>query len=118
MNDSLLSRLQSAAGPSRELDAEIALASGWTKQRDRFVGEHWQSPEGRNQIGPPFYTESIDAALTLMPEDVFWNVGFYGKGFRAEIWTSEVYAGESKATPAIALLIAIHRIPTHPKIYR
>jgi hypothetical protein len=104
---SLLSRLQSE-GPSRELDAEIALANGWMQERDSFVGDCWKSPQGRWQAAPPRYTDDIEAVRRdLLPKDVFWDVGFYAKGFRAEIWTSEVYAGESKATPAIALLIAI-----------
>lgn len=116
----LLSRISAAAGPSRELDAEIALAHGWKQERDTFIGDCWKSPQGRYQPGPPRYTESIDAALTLVPKGLFWLIG-YGKTrpdeplYGAQIlspsedWTepdSVISEGESNATPAIALVIA------------
>jgi hypothetical protein len=63
----LLSRLQSE-GPSRELDAEIALANGWTKPdwgvKSRQI--YWRAPDGSMFADAPRYTESIDAALTLV----------------------------------------------------
>jgi len=93
----LLSRLQAAAGPSRELDAEIALANGWKKSDPQG---YWCAPDGDIWATPPRYTESIDAALTLLPED-------FPREFRSlRINFDEWYVGEN---PALALLIAIER---------
>lgn len=62
---SLADRVQSE-GPSRELDAEIALALGWRLDRGM-----WWAPTA-DPIGccldlPPF-TASLDAAVTLLPK--------------------------------------------------
>jgi hypothetical protein len=58
----LIAKLEKAEGPSRELDALIALASGWTVHH----GDNWIGPHG--QIVVPAYTASLDAAMTLVPE--------------------------------------------------
>src|SRR5579872_4020269 len=63
MND-LISRLSAATGPSRELDAEIALANEWLRGN---AYDAWYDPQG-NITSLPRYTESIDAALTLVPK--------------------------------------------------
>ena len=52
MNSDLISRLEAATGPGRELDAEIAGTETATV--------HWHDDEET-----PRYTTSIDAALTL-----------------------------------------------------
>ena len=110
----LISRLSAATGPSRELDGEIALANGWTQERDRFVGDCWKSPRGRYQSGPPRFTESIDAALTLVPEGYGFMIRYHetadgkmraccsllgcnGVGDTWDVWGN---------TPAIAIAIA------------
>lgn len=82
--DDLLQRLQAASGPSRELDAEIAEHIG----DDRVVpltawrySDEWMRKDdvlgwvasGPNMLSTgdkfiPFYTSSIDAAMTLVPE--------------------------------------------------
>lgn len=66
----LLSRLSAATGPSRELDAEIALANGWiapsVQDKMSFYSDAsncWRGPVGQIEVEPPRYTESIDAAL-------------------------------------------------------
>jgi len=118
MNESLLSRLQSATGPSRELDAEIALANGWTYEK-RHSGRprggdahpYWRKPGVtdwymREANGPPRYTESIAATLTLAEVrrlTIDWVLG------TATIMTdSGTYTGSAK-TAENALLIAIER---------
>ena len=59
----LLAELEAATGPSRELDAKIARAVGW-RERDGMFGREWISPAGR-MAELPFFTESLDAAMTL-----------------------------------------------------
>lgn len=55
----LISRLEKAEGPSRELEAAIALATGWSV----YVGDNWIGPHG--EIAVPNYTGSLDAAIRL-----------------------------------------------------
>lgn len=57
----LIKRLKTLTGPDREVDAEIAKAIGWVK----YIT--WTSPNGRIYTDCPNFTNSIDAALTLMP---------------------------------------------------
>jgi hypothetical protein len=114
---SLLSRLQSATGPSRELDAEIALANGWTFQKLKPANgrggdnqAYWRKPGvtewyRREKEGPSRYTESIDAALTLVPKGWDWGVGRCADGYSARADKGEGISD----TPALALLIAIER---------
>ena len=116
MND-IISRLEAATGPSRELDAEIALANGWTRVR---VGSEpcWREPRphggGEFHPQPPRYTESFDAAHSLLGERPavlkFKNANgkaearigaLPGEGFMIK--------GGEHSTPAISLVIAILR---------
>lgn len=86
----LISRLEAATGPDRELDARIVLALNirpdWAKtdpaeliaMREPLVApDTWTVSVG--YCGPSLvflpYTASIDAALTLVPEGWFWRVG-------------------------------------------
>jgi hypothetical protein len=59
--DELIARIEAASGASRELDWEIHL-------RDGLDGVGYYG-------GHPFYTSSVDAALTLIP--VHWNWSLY-----------------------------------------
>lgn len=69
MTESLISRLEALTEPSREIDAEIALAFGWAHICDQ-AGFWWEAPGNSEDchIAPPRFTDSIDAALTLVPE--------------------------------------------------
>src|SRR5712664_179299 len=108
---SLLSRLQSATGPSRELDAEIALANGWRQ----LTHDLWRKGDNVAEE-PPRYTESIDAALTLLPS---WanchGYDFGPNGADAYVSLNHVaeghklFEGSHASSTAIALLIAIER---------
>jgi hypothetical protein len=134
----LIARLQAAEGPDRGLDAEIAAAiqrvPEWPKythlpgctfdfvpdERDAgWVSVYVTSPDGR-QRNPehcrpvPAYTASIDAALSLVPDGLPWEVGAFGDRatkFAATVFNAdhtcppERYQIEAP-TPALALCIA------------
>jgi hypothetical protein len=125
----LLSRLQSATGPSRELDAEIFKRSGKINEQHC---RHWCRMDGRTDLTredyiaawAPTFTESIDATLTLMPKDLAWVIAAYKNHaplippYSAGLFTltGELKSeGESDAIPAIALLIAIERAKENTK---
>jgi hypothetical protein len=79
----LITKLEAATEGSRELSDEVLLACGWVREGTRDprldcwrdpqgnVYDHWNDPHGRaTQVVPrPSPTESIDAALTLVPDD-------------------------------------------------
>jgi len=125
VSETLLSRLQSATGPSRELDRAIAESLGYQVEVIRVPDDHpifkpgggleFMVKDGQRTAIPP-WTESIDAALTLMPEGFYWDVSSNPNGFLAEVWATTVFDGHSKATPAIALLIAIERAQEDRKL--
>jgi hypothetical protein len=104
----LAERCEQAAGPDRELDAEIALAIGYTREkkgRERIAW--WRNPKGQ-QIGydgwhnfPPSFTASLDAAVTLVPEGCGWMV--MNNAAKVGRWPSR------GATPALALCAAALR---------
>lgn len=60
----LIEKLEAATEGSRELDAEIALTQGWTKNKI-----WWITPHGEQvNYDPPCWSTSLDAALLLIPE--------------------------------------------------
>ena len=70
----LIARLEAATERSRELDAEIwAHLNGFTGAiKGRWVGGRWSWSVGSVGVWDdelPHYTTSIDAALTLVPEN-------------------------------------------------
>lgn len=74
----LLAALEAATGPSRELDAEIALAAGWENHVPYGSSPHgwWQEPGSEQWVmTPSTFTSSLDAALTLVPEG--WDAIIY-----------------------------------------
>ena len=87
----LAAKCEAATGPDTGLNFEIWEAVG----------------------GTPFhldYTESIDAALTLVPEGCAWHVGCeIDFTPTARVWGHDVHADEFGATPVIALCIAALR---------
>lgn len=112
--DKLILALQRAEGPSRALDEEIALACGWTRKPDHSCSWLWMRPDGqgwyRDSDTPPWFTSSIDAALTLVPEGFWWEVTSpFGevRRARASIYTKSNCVGYARhKTPAIAICIA------------
>jgi len=63
----LIEALGAAPGPSRKLDDQIALAAGWTRPADTHVSYAWLRPDGLRESSSLYFTESVDAALTLVP---------------------------------------------------
>src|SRR6476469_6834139 len=110
----LTERLERATGPDRELDALIEQAA--YPGGSVFIGDllRYRRPyQARGFPRVPFYTSSIDAALTLVPEDAEWScvVGHQVGEPVARIWhadqdEADMGAANTGATPAIALCIA------------
>jgi hypothetical protein len=90
----LIGRLEATRGPDRQLDADIEMAAAY-------------DPKKTGWAAPPF-TGSLDAALTLIPDE--WenrSVGMYPGWSEAILGlpgTREAY-GRAK-TPALAVCIA------------
>jgi hypothetical protein len=114
----LIHRLKAATGPSRELDAEIAKAAGFEIEIINVPDGHplFKSGSGlefmvkddrRTSILP--YTESIDAALTLLTWKTSWNIGSYLDQYVASVGDFT----EPGANPAIAIVIAILKEQEH-----
>lgn len=124
MTATLISRLEEAKGPDRELDAEIALAvlSGEIEWRQaQYTGESYpvRKYESRDHVlgfgrdPVESYTASVDAALTLVPsgwsvlfawngETSICNIHLKPLGNPSGLWPD---AGKS-TNPAIAICIA------------
>ena len=79
--EALMNRVLEGTGPDREIDGQLALLKGYTYEKRK--GEKfpwWRRPDGfrisiwGDQNKPPPYTASLDAALTLLPDDRDWHV--------------------------------------------
>lgn len=117
---SLLTTLQQATGPSRELDARIhAWVNGWAFEQwlgetryAMFAGS--ESPGG--WITVPAYTSNLQDALELVPEgaddeSVEWEIISNGCKFSAEItiirtWEEPSFFNCGRPNPALALASA------------
>lgn len=67
----LIDRLGTAGEPSREIDAEIARAVGWTTRphHDKsWYPDVWINPKTGWEEYLPKFTRSFDEAITLLPE--------------------------------------------------
>lgn len=113
----LIAALEAADGPSRELDAQIALAHGWDVVPIREKGGHtwdrWYRPYmgKRYPVRLPNYTSSIDAALTLVPEGYGLVIDVAGEYASASIYElrstrAGPFVKPARRTPALALCIA------------
>lgn len=105
--EELIARLEKE-GPSSELDREIArsfetyptIRFTESVPFERLQGMYWvigkeDTPDGpiekKWSRNPPLYTRSIDAALTLVPDEHTWNAGI----------TDEHYGGPLIATAQV-----------------
>lgn len=96
----LIERLEAATEGSRELDEEIAQAI-FPKLKRRHAS--WYIDDVRTNIEP--FSTSLDAALTLVPEGLMWDVESRGAAFVGDPkMPSRMF--EMAATPALALCIA------------
>lgn len=76
--------------PSRDLDAGIAKATGWSSvSLLDFYGSRDPSPASR-LVEIPRYTASLDAAVTPEGDDVFWRSGHDGEGPDPSLFKAEV----------------------------
>lgn len=105
----LAERVEALTGPDREVDQAIhALVSLDRKHPYLAVPQiDDKHPSGR-PYATPAYTESLDAALTLLPEGWDWSYNIvWGT---AIIWCAGVeHKAVSSATPALALAAACLR---------
>ena len=120
MREELISALEKATGPDRDLDGEIAAAvwgahTEWEQANytmDIYLVVHWAPPHPYAGMKEPCpaYTASIDAALTLVPDGARWCVGRYvvPDGEEASEYAARVDGPRfyDAASPAIALCIA------------
>lgn len=97
----VIAELKKAAGPSGVLDLKIghiAWESGWPGIND------WANP--------PLYSDSLDAALTLVPEGCWWRAQNIPSEPRASaiIGSEECHEEVDEApSPALALCLAACR---------
>ena len=83
MND-LIERIEAASGPDRELDHEIYEYLGSPVVRMVSATTH-----GTDLVNwAPFYTASVDAALTLVPEG--WRIGKLEQDWRSGGWIAQL----------------------------
>jgi hypothetical protein len=103
-------RVEAAAGPSRELDCDIALRVGATTLADGYTPKQVFGKAFSTYTGPA-YTASLDAAATLVPEGYAFSLysdgcaGVAPIGHPDDFPTADCHA----ATPALALTAACLR---------
>lgn len=132
----LIARVEAASGPDRELDlaiyrelhpmSDIDRITAHRRGLDAREGYTWdilggavvferRDADGRCPFNGgytlPFYTASIDAALTLLPKGMDWSCGFSNHvPHNAQVWPKSrngFYEGEVDSTRVLALLSAI-----------
>jgi len=102
----LISRLEQAEAGSRELSCTLAKEIGWKPQAGE-LGADTSSP----WAWCPNFTESIDAAMSLVPEGWTAQITQYPNGKGNAVlseWSPPCRNAKSigDATPALALVIA------------
>ncbi len=127
----LAERCEKASGPGEILNADILIAihpelthPTWERitypdGRRAFFADR-SDPDGGNVVSPPLFTASLDAALSLVPEGLFWQ-GANGKRrpdlpqAGAELFLAcgpnrgDMLVSVDAATPALALCAAALR---------
>ena len=102
--EALLARVLEGTGPDRELDFAIAAAFGWPDSPN--LHQHARR-----------YTESLDSALTLVPEGYWWQISngkrrHYDPQAGAELFfdggpnRGDMAFTADAATPPLALIAA------------
>lgn len=112
MSNDLIERLETAEGPSRDLDAEIfvqvtpgVLDAGRIDCIGGLVGWWPRDAPYQSAREVPKYTSSLDAALTLIPDELTWYVD---AGCFSCIWrvSDRKHFGARAASPTLALCAA------------
>lgn len=123
---SLIERIEAATGPDRILDIDVFREIGAplpTEFMERKIELEWDETDlcfvmpldgMRIRYEPPFYTASIDAVLTLLPDGFKWKCGYSRHvPHNAEVIDysahTGTFIGESDASRCLALLAAILR---------
>lgn len=124
----LIEKLESAEHGSRELDAEVALATGYVSEREGncFYGNPDHSvlvlerdyyDNGGHAPELPRFTSSIDGALSLVPQTKYMRLERYSDGWYAFVSSRSDsvsgWRGEQKPA-ALALCIAALRARSTP----
>lgn len=112
----LAERVEQATGPDRQLDYAIGAITGVNK----VPADLWpvMMAGSKSDLMVPIYTASLDAAMTLVPEDGFWELNAhscakvtvdvrYGSG--ADWWFEQETFEANAATHALALTAAALR---------
>ena len=107
----LVTHLEAAAKGNRELSDEVLLACRWREEGTsaRFLTHKWLAPDGTEYVAEerPSPTESLDAALTLVPEGHAYAILVYANGTaEAAIGDPPQFCSTILPTPALALCIA------------
>ena len=108
MSESLVAKLEQAKEGDHELNVAIGAMLGWQPpKRDDGVAQRWAlwlAPDGKaKQL--PWFSESLDAALTLVPEGWSWRI--QNNGLTALCAPDNDLGDYSKgATPALSCCIA------------
>jgi len=113
----LIARLEAAAEGSRDLDTLIADAV--CERAQVYMGRDVDTEEPHYRLGyshrggkhshAPFFTTSVDAALTLIPDEAVWSLGLTQAGYSASIHLirdQRDVIGGSDYGAALALCIA------------
>jgi hypothetical protein len=115
----LIERLERASEGSAELDKAIAFAAGYRARYTVDGMTYFTPPAGDQSVmrPPPPFTESIDGALSLVPEGCFWIIArgktrpdepLFGARVMKDLLSREEVIGEAEheASAALALCIA------------
>jgi len=86
----LAERCEQAAGPDRELDAEIA----------RFLVLAGAEDIARSRYGWSYFTASLDAAVTLVPEGWKWSLDWTQRAPYLDCAVAAAFAHGSGINPA------------------
>lgn len=109
----LITRVESATGPDREIDAAVAeVVLGWRPYQvaDFISSTAWFAKDGERTVEVPLYTASIDAVEALIRREMpAFSIVVSGPRSDGRFW-GEVGRGYAEAaTPALALLLAFLR---------
>tara|TARA_Y100000310_G_C20602926_1_gene774004 strand:+ start:231 stop:599 length:369 start_codon:yes stop_codon:yes gene_type:complete len=115
-HNELAQRIETAEGPDRALDAEIAAAVGWRVLYDKSdpndAEPYYQPVPEMSWQTVPRYTGSLDAAMQLVPAGHNWAIdtghknGISAWCFDGHLWNTDASVA---ATPALALCAAAIR---------
>ena len=112
MSESLVARLEQAEKGSRELDVAIWHLVETKFQRSEIMVGWSVVPNGtrtvKDDVFAPSYTKSVDAAMTLIPEEwhvshLWWDTERASANLTLKV---SVYESGNAKTPALALTAA------------